>query len=152
MGDDERVTDFKLDDSFLRHVSRKRDIKHGIVSHRAFQDNHPTLSFTLRDDDLKKDPGITQYQSDKMLPFGDLPGIIFLSFGDLIESVRPPLPPWRAPNHDDAKYGHLHCCTEQPVDQEHREQLAKLATGNGVLRHFLRKPKRSEGRASQSNA
>ena len=139
MGDQANVVTFAVDDCFLRRVSKKRLIKDGIVAAEAFDDKHPTLSFTLQREYLKTEEGLDEYQRDKVLPSGDLPGLATLSFHDLTESVNPPLRPWREPDPEDEKYGHLHCCTKRAVNEAHREQLAKISTRNGVLRPFIRR-------------
>ena len=142
MGKQETLAPFIADDSFLRHVAKKRHIRHDTVSWEAFHDDHPRLSFTFQDANLKTSEGLKHYQLYKALPSDDLPGICKLTFYDLTESLRPPLPPCPAPEPDDPEYGHLHCVTERPNDQEHKEQMAKLATRNGVLLEFIRKGKR----------
>lgn len=143
MGDQAGVVSFTTDDRFLRRVSKAGSIKRGAVGAGAFQDKHPTLSFTLQDAVLKDPAGLDRYQRDKALPSGDLPGICALTFHDLTESVKPPLPPRHEPDRADTKYGHLHCCTDRPIDDDHRDNLAKLATRNGVLCQFI--PNRKVG-------
>lgn len=143
MGDEASVANFAPDDFFLRRTSRKRDARQGIVGASAFDDPHPTLSLTLRDGELQTPGGLAQYQHSKVLPSGDLPGIVGLSFYDLTESVTPPLPPRRDPVPTDEEYGHLHCCTDRPRNQNHRDQLAKLATRHGVLLSLVPAKKRS---------
>ena len=146
MGGQASVDSFVAEDSFLRHVDRKRYLKRGIVTWKAFDDHHETLSFTFQDAGLKTEAGLNQYQRDKALPSGDLPGICKLSFYDLTESLRPPLPPRRDPNLDDERYGHLHCCTDLPIDLEHKVEMAKLASRYGVLREFARHKKAARER------
>ena len=145
MGGKASLGPFDPEDSFLRRVSTKAAIKDGTVGWRAFDDQHPTLSFTFQDDDLQTGPGMQTYQRDKALPSGDLPGICKLTLYDLTESLRPPLPPRADRDPEDEKYGHLHCCTDCPVNDDHRRKMAKLATRNGILREFVRKGRRSLG-------
>ena len=144
MGDQPSVDQFADDDFFLRRVSKKRLIKDNVVLAEAFEDGHATLSFTLQAVTLKTPEGLDSYHRDKALPSGDLPGIVHLSFLDLTVSVRPPLHPRRDHDNTDARYGTLHCCTDRPLDLAHREQLAKLATRNGVLRPFVSKELRGK--------
>lgn len=141
MGDQASLDRFVATDFFLRRVSKKRLIKDEVVLAAAFDDKHETLSFTLQNEDLKTDLGLDTYQRAKVLDSGDLPGLIGLSFLDLTISVCPPLHPRRELDEADASYGALHCCTDRPVDLGHREQLAKLATNNGIMRPFV--PKKS---------
>lgn len=138
MGNQASVSSFAADDAFLRHVHKRSLIKDDLVHAEAFEDEHETLSFTLRAESLLSDEGIDQYHHDKALPSGDLPGLCQLYHRDFVDGVRPPLPPRHDPVPEDEKYGHLHCCTDRPIDRAHREQLAKLATRNRVLREFVR--------------
>lgn len=142
MGNRATLEPFVADDRFLRRVAKKRQIRNGIVTEGAFEDRHPTLSFTYQDEELKSDTGLTRYQFDKKLPSGDLPGLCVLSFQDLTVLLEPPLPPRHDIDHEDEQYGLLHCCTDSPRDEDHREKMAKLATRNGVLREFVRASKR----------
>lgn len=142
MGDEASVDTFAPDDFFLRRVSKKRYIKQGVVSADAFDDKHPTLSLTLQDENLKTEDGLDQYQLAKVLPSGDLAGIIHLSFHDLTENVKPPLPPRFDSDPTDERYGHLHCCIDRPRDKRHRDMLAKCAEDNGVLLSVVRKKQR----------
>jgi hypothetical protein len=141
VGDEASLDSFVADDVFLRRVSKKRLIKDEVVLAAAFEDKHETLSFTLQNEELKTDLGLDTYQHAKVLDSGDLPGLIGLSFLDLTISVHPPLPPRRELDEDDERYGALHCCSNRPIDLGHREQLAKLATNNGIVRPFV--PKKS---------
>ena len=138
MGAESLIEPFALDDIFLRRVGSR--IKHGAVSFKAFKPraDERTLSFTFRGPELKTEEGLKQYQRDKVLPSGDLPGICSLSFLDLTELLNPPLPPRCAPDPEDAKYGHLHCETDVPEDEVHMERMARLATKGGVLCEFER--------------
>ena len=119
-------------------------MRDGIVHWEAFDDRHPTLSFTFQDQNLKTESGLYRYQRAKALPSGDLPGICKLSFWDLTESLEPPLPPWAEPDPEDNEYGGFHCCTDPPLDQTHKESLAKLATQHGTVLEFVRKPKKKK--------
>lgn len=146
MGGKASVGSFVAEDCFLRHVDRRRYLKRGIVKPEAFDDHHENLSFTFQNAGLQTEAGLDQYQRDKALPSEDLPGICKLSFYDLTESLSPPLPPRRDPNPDDERYGHLHCCTDRPIDWGHRVQMAKLASRYGVLREFVRRKKAARER------
>ena len=114
MGDTASVAAFRPGDGFLRRVSRKGDIRSGLVGGRAFEDRHPTLSFTLQDENLQTHDGLVAYQRDKPLPSRDLPAICKLSYHDLTESAKPPLPPSAERVPEDENYGHLHCVTDRP--------------------------------------
>ena len=144
MGTHRVVGPFVADDSFLRHVDRKRLIKDGTVNLKAFKDTHPTLSFTYQDQNLKIENGLDRYQRDKALPSGDLPGLIRLTFHDLAAALEPPLPPRPDPVPQDERYGHLHCCTDRPIDDVQRSKMAKLAEDNGIVAEFVRKKKRKD--------
>lgn len=133
---------FVAHDSFLRRVGRKGDIKNGIIAPAVFKDKHETLSFTYQDDDLRTENGVSQYQLDKVLRFGDLPGLCRLTFRDLTVDVQPALPPRFVLDPDDEKYGRLHCCTDQPNGDEQCEKMAELALRNGIVREFVPKKKR----------
>lgn len=133
---------FVAEDCFLRRVSKKRCIRGGIVTWEAFYDLHSTLSFTYQAEILQNEESIDQYQRDKALPSGDLPGLCRLSFEDLTVSLDPPLPPRRRRVRGDEKYGHLHYVTNCPKNRIHRESMAKLATRNGVVREFVPSGKR----------
>lgn len=132
---------FVDEDSFLRHVGRRRYIsrKDGTVSHEVFKDKHETLSFTYQNEVLRTDEGLNQYQRDKVLPSGDLPGLCRLTFYDLTVSLHPPLPPRSDPNPDNDRYGHLHCCIGRPVDDDQCTKMAHLAERNGIVRPFVPK-------------
>ena len=134
---------FVATDSFLRHVARERCIRAGLVTWEAFSDRHDTLSFTFQNDQLRTPTGLDRYHRTKALPSGDLPGLCKLSFHDLTVSLEPPHAPRHDPISEDEEYGHLHCCTDPPRDQEHCEKMAKLATRNGVVREFVRHKKTS---------
>lgn len=138
------VDPFVAHDSFLRRVGRKGDIKNGIIALAVFKDKHVTLSFTYQDDDLRTENAVSQYQLDKVLGSGDLPGLCRLTFRDLAVEVQPALPPRFVCDPDDEKYGHLHCCTSQPSDREQQMKMAKLATLNGIVREFVPKKKRKD--------
>ena len=138
------VGPFVADDSFLRHVDRKNRIRDGVVSQEAFKDKHETLSFTYQDQNLKTEDGLDQYQRDKALPSGDLPGLVRLTFHDLATTLEPPLPPRPDPVPQDEKYGHLHCCTDRPTDDVQRREMARLAVRNGIVAEFVRKKKRKD--------
>lgn len=125
-------------DFFLRRASTKSALRRGVVYYKAFLDRHSTLSFTLRDANLRSDSGLRQYQLDKKLPHGDLPGICQLSFEDLTERLGPPLSPRHAPDSEDNEYGRLHCVTDTPCDDDHCRKMAVLANMHGVL-DFVRK-------------
>ncbi len=140
MGDQARLGPFIAEDSFLRHIDRKRRATADGVNWEVFKPRpaERSLSFTYQDVRLMSDSGLDEYRLDKAMPSGDLPGICKLTYYDLTEALEPPLPP--RPRHDpeDPKYGDLHCETGLPRDQIHMEKMAKLATRNGVLRVFER--------------
>lgn len=144
MGNQPSLGPFVADDFFLRHIDKKRCAAAGVVNGEVFRsrESEPALSFTYQDENLKTEHGVQQYQQDKVLPHGDLPGICMLSFDDLTRSLEPPLPPRSEPYAADEKYGHLHCVTDHPRDEIHMEKMAKLATRNGVLCQFVRARKR----------
>ena len=147
MGNATGIGSFCADDSFLRRSTRKL-IKDGYVVWRVFEAREKlderTLSFTLQDENLKTPQGIEQFQLDKMLESGDLPGICLLTHADLTKKLIPPLPPRHDPDKEDERYGHLHCVTDLPRDEDHMRLLATLATDNGVVRDFVRHQKRKD--------
>jgi hypothetical protein len=145
VGNQPSLGPFVAEDSFLRHIDRKRHIADdGGVSWEVFKprNGEPSLSFTYRDKELKAEQGLKAYQEYKALPHGDLPGICSLSFDDLTRSLEPPLPPRPERNVADERYGHLHCVTDCPRDEVHMERMAKLATRNGPVCPFVRAHKR----------
>ncbi len=151
MGDEARVGLFVADDSFLRHIDKKRLVmSNGLLSHEVFKprEGEPSLSFTYQDANLRTQRGLDQYQQDKVLLHGDLPGICKLTFDDLTESLKPPLPPHLEVNDSDKWYGHLHYVTDCPLNESHMEQMAKLASRHGLLRAFV---KRQHRRADASS-
>ena len=147
MGDQASVGPFVAGDSFLRHIDRKRHVMDdGAVSWEAFKprDAEPSLSFTYQSEELRTEIQLTQYQRDKALPHGDLPGLCSLTYHDFTDALRPPLVPRRDPVEADEQYGHLHCVTDRPRDQIHMDKMAKLATRNGVLRPYVRRRRRKD--------
>jgi hypothetical protein len=124
-------------------VDRKRHIKKGTVSPEVFEDQHGTLSFTYQNERLRTEEGLDQYQRDKALKSGDLPGLCKLTFYDLTVTLRPKLLPRWHPVPEDEKYGRLHCCTDRPADDVHRRKMAHLAERNGIVRPFVPKKKRT---------
>jgi hypothetical protein len=126
-------------DWFLRRVARWYHIKGGAVHWKAFRPEpaERALSYTLQNDDLRTPNGLDQYQLYWVFPSGDLPGICKLSYVNLTEDLKPPLPPWPEPDETDKKYGHLHCHTDLPRDKDSMRRLAVLATENGVVRPFV---------------
>jgi hypothetical protein len=145
VGDSTRLGPFVADDSFLRHIDRKKRLMDdGTIAPEAFKprNGETSLSFTFQNKLLNSEAGLEHYQRDKVLQSGDLPGICKLTFYDLTQALEPPLPPRSVPEPRDEKYGHLHCCTDCPRDQIHMAKMAKLATRNGVLRPFVRSGKR----------
>ena len=145
MGNATGLGSFCADDGFLRRSKRKL-VRDGLVAWQVFDPREidRTLSFTFQNDNLKTQQGIERFQLDKMLKSGDLPGICLLTFGDLTKKLKPPLPPRYEPDEEDEKYGHLHCVTDLPRDQDHMRLLATLATDNGVVRDFVRHKKRRD--------
>ena len=146
MGTEPTLGPFVAQDSFLRHVDRKRHIKDGTVSPEVFKDRHQTLSFTYQDETLCTKERLDAYQRDKELQFGDLPGLCRLTFDDLTVSLRPPLPPRPDPFPQDERYGDLHCCTDQPSNDVQRRKMAHLAERNGIVRQFVRRKRGGAGR------
>lgn len=145
MGDQTSLGPFVAEDSFLRHIDRKRYIADDdTLSREIFKPraHEPSLSFTYQDAGLKTSGGLDEYQRRKALPSKDLPGICRLTFYDLTVALEPPLPPRGERNPDDTEYGHLHCSTDPPRGDVHMEKMAKLATRNGVARRFVRAPKK----------
>lgn len=146
MGNHANLGAFVADDSFLRHVSKKRHIADdGTIGREAFQPRvgEPTLSFTYQAETLRTDEALSAYQIDKKIPgSGDLPGICKLTYYDLTEALQPPLPPRFDEVPEDPKYGSLHYVTDIPKDSIHMEMMAKLATRNGVLRPFIKARKK----------
>lgn len=130
---------FTQDDHFIRRVSRKNHLQNGVVAAGAFsaRPDETSLSFTWRNESLKPDHALDEYQIRNKLPHGDLPGLCQLTFLDLTLSIRPPLPPRIDPDPNDTHYGHLHCLTDIP-GEEQREVMATLATHHGILRQFVR--------------
>lgn len=117
----------------------------GTISWEVFRprEDEPSLSYTLQNESLRTSSGLEQYQRDKELPSGDLPGICKLTHYDLTEALQPPRPPRFEHDLADPKYGHLHCVTDRPHDDVHMEKMAKLATRNGLIRPFVNAPKRA---------
>lgn len=144
MGVEASLAPFVNEDSFLRRFLKRGLTKEGTVSAGAFKDQHETLSFTFQDDGLRTDKGLNDYHSAKVLPFGDLPGLCKLTFHDLTVSLKPPLPPRPDADPEDTKYGHLHCCTDQPSSDAQRTLMAYLAENHGIVRQFVRKKDRSD--------
>ena len=142
MGTRTALGPFVAEDSFLRHADRKRHIRDGTVSPDVFWDNHQTLSFTYQDAGLRSEEGLDQYQRDKELPHGDLPGLCKLTFHNLTVELQPGLSPRSDPVPQDENYGHLHCCTDRPTDDVQRRRMAHLAERNGVVREFVPRRKR----------
>jgi len=139
VGDQSSVVCFVAEDSFLRRGG-KRSVKNGLVEPDVFKPraNEATLSFTHQDKSLETDKALDEYQRYNALLSGDLPAICRLTFYDLTEGVEPSLPPRFEHDPDDALYGHLHCVTELPLNEDHRRQLAKLATDNRIVREFVK--------------
>jgi hypothetical protein len=137
---------FVAEDSFLRHADRNRLFKDGTVSPEVFKlrKNDSTLSFTYQDESLRDETALDQYQLDKELLSGDLPGLCKLTWNDLTVSLDPALPARHDPNSIDEKYGHLHCCTDPPRDDEQCSVMASLADRNGIVREFIAKRKRKD--------
>lgn len=144
MGARPSIGSFIADDSFLRRVDRKRRIRDGIVSPEVFTDKHATLSFTYQDAALSTMGGLDRYQRQKQLPHGDLPGLCKLTYHDLTVEIEPPLPPRTDPDPDDEDYGHLHCCTDQPIDDVQRRKMAHRAEQNGIVREFVPRKRRKD--------
>jgi len=137
------LTSFSIEDSFLRRISSRGCVREdGTIGADAFthrpEKKETALSFTYQDGTLKTKAQLDDYHRYNRLPSGDLPGICRLTFYDLTEGICPPLPPRHEPDPADERYGHLHCVTGLPHNEVHKEQLAKLATRNGIVRRFVR--------------
>ena len=133
-------------DVFFRRFDRKRHVdEDGTVSQEVFKGrpSETELSFTYKGVELSTPEEIRQYQVANALLYGDLPGICKLTYRNLTIQLEPPLEPRAQPDLEDEFYGHLHCATDVPRGLEHREKLAKLAEGHGVVCRFEKKPKRS---------
>ncbi len=145
MGHEAIVTSFSPNDSFLRHIDRKRFVSQeagvAVISREAFRPRkqEKTLSLFYQDGSLRTDEQIDAYREKKRLPSGDLVGLCRLTFHDLTGSLSPPRPPRLDPDHGDPEYGHLHHAIDLPVDERHMDEMAKLATRNGLVRPFERK-------------
>ena len=145
MGNQTSLGPFVAEDSFLRRIDRKRHaMADGLVSPEVFKPRakESSLSFTYQDEQLKTGEGLNEYHEARALPSSDLPGICSLPFYDLSEAIDPPLPPRPEIDRADEKYGHLHCITDCPRDHLQMEQMAKLASRNGLLRPFVRARKK----------
>jgi len=142
VGDQPYLTAFEADDSFIRRIERSRYLRDGgEVSYEAFRprEGEASLSFTFQDKILRTDAALDEYQSRKALPqSGHLPGLCRLTLYDLTVSLTPPLPPRYERDDSDDRYGHLHCVTDLPSDEQHMERMAKLATRNGLVRPYVR--------------
>jgi len=151
VGDQPSLGPFVPDDSFLRHIDRPRHVTDDSLSWEVFKprEQEDSLSFTYQDSRLRTEEGLQAYQCDKALPFGDFPGICKLTFYDLSQRLEPPLPPRPDWDRADEKYGHLHCVTDCPTRQLHMEQMAKLATRNGLLCRFVRTRKKKRRRLTE---
>lgn len=139
MGSRESVITFASTDFFLRHIDRKRFVDSDeTISADVFKprERETGLSFTHQGPLLCHPDSIAAYQMAKRLPSGDLPGICRLTWDDLSNKLDPPLPPRPAPINEDPVYGDLHCLTDCPRDEIHRDRMAKLATKHGLLLRF----------------
>jgi hypothetical protein len=142
VADNTGVTSSRPDQWFLRRIAYANAIKKGpdgtSITAKAFREKGNPLSLTLQDDPLRSLTGLKAYQKHWQLrPSGDLPGICTVSRRQLIEEVRPPLPPRYVVDVGDHVYGHLHHEIDPP-DQDQQDLLAKIATSNGLLLPFCR--------------
>lgn len=132
---------FQPTDPFLRRVDRRKWLtKNGVVAAGAFlpREGETSISFTFQDENLRLPPSLDTYWRANRLPSGDLPGLCTLTQHDLAEELESPLPPRHQPDPEDTVYGHLHCVTDCPTATQ-AEQMALLATRNGVLRDLQRR-------------
>ena len=116
-------------DQFLRRVRFHNHVKlnRDEVRWNAFKDKDPQMSWTYRDESLRTEAGVDeyhQYWSERVEE--SLPAILWFTFAGLTKKIDPPLEPRHNPDHDDRKYGHLHCSTDPPGDKPHMQLLAKL--------------------------
>ena len=139
------LTPFVGHDEFLRRVRLRDHIKDktGLVHWRAFKDNDPRLSLTFRDEELHTDAGLDAYHKYFSDSVGEiLPAILRFTFYGLTQRINPPLEPRLDPDHEDPKYGHLHCSTNSPRDKGHMQLLAKLVNDGEHASIARRYPKR----------
>lgn len=139
MGDQPSLGPFAAEDGFLRRIDRKRYIDaEGAIHPDVFKprDDESSLSLTYQDTSLQSQTDLERYRESKRLPSGDLPGLCKLTFHDLTESLNPPRPPRPEKDPDDKEYGWLHCVIDPPKDDVHGDEMAKLATRNGVLYRY----------------
>jgi hypothetical protein len=124
--------------SFLRRVDRPGNVKEGIIRSKTFQcrQNEKDLSYTL----WKNDAGeaafaLEEYQRDKILPSGDLPGLIEVTTEQFV-ALELPVPTVEHDD-DDPKYGHLHHVTPC-LDDASADRLSKVLSPGGVRLTFVR--------------
>src|SRR5947208_317611 len=95
--------------SFLRRVDRPGNIKDGIIRLKTFQcrETERELSYTLwRNDRGGVEFALEEYQRDKMLRSGDLPGLIEVTTEQFV-ALELPVPIFEL-DAGDPQYGHLH--------------------------------------------
>ncbi len=107
-----------------------------IVARKVFRERHGSMSLTRQTEELTTAMALSDYQLAHQLPSGDIPGLCKVSYRNLVEDVRPALPPRFELDRNDDRYGHLHYVTEPPTEDQ-QEVLAKLASENGILRGFV---------------
>jgi hypothetical protein len=124
--------------SFLRRVDRPGNVKDGIIRLKTFQcrENEKELSYTL----WKNDKGeaafaLEEYQKDKVLRSGDLPGLIEVTTEQFV-ALELPLPTAEK-DETDPKYGHLHFVTPC-LDEASADRLAKVLSPGGIRLSFAR--------------
>jgi hypothetical protein len=127
-------------DEFLRRVDWHSRFKRDVLLWKAFNDQHPRMSWTFRNGTLKSDAALDAYHAYFSERFGEsLPAILWFTFHGLTRRIVPPLEPQLDPDSDDPMYGHLHCSTDALRDKEHRERLAKLVNDGvhaGIARRY----------------
>jgi len=99
------------------------------------------MLLTFRDATLISDADIDAYHAYFSERVGErLPAILWLTFHGLTDCIYPPLEPQPDPDvESDPKYGHLHCFTKAPHDDDHRDILAKLVNDGvhaGIARRY----------------
>lgn len=140
---DPELTEFADDDQFLRRVRFSSNFnKRGLLRWQTFKIKDAPMSWTFRDPTLATDEGVDEYHAyfSKIVE-QKLPAVLWFSFFGLVERLNPPLIPKHDPApEDDPKYGHLHCSTDVPRDEDHMRLMAKLVNQHlhaGIVRSYL---------------
>lgn len=121
--------------SYLRRFDRRRHYRDGNISDEVFtcRDGEGELSYTFFEEGLS----VSEFQRDKALDSGDLPGIIKIN-SDQFASLKLESPTL-AVDARDPKYGHLHHITPC-LDAMKAELIAKiLSESNSVLVDFKKR-------------